>query len=210
MKEKNMNVYELQERILELSHDEVPHDTNLRAKSLRWLNSAYHEFVEVLMPFLGDSLNEDITADTSDSIAILPKKAQKVLRVENAKTGSEIPHKSSEKINTNERMVSFRLTVDGLAFSGTLIPESVRIIYVPQVLDLEEDDTEDSILIPVQYHTTLIWGALVWASVFERGFTSQRELSLYQAKWEDAKRNSKLSLASRSSGRFNVDEFNLI
>lgn len=205
-----MNVYELQERILELSHDEVTHDTNLRTRSLRWLNSAYHEIMEVMMPLLADTLNEDETLDVVDGVVTFSKLAQKVLRVENADTGAVIVHKVPESISVNEQSLSFRLMATGIVISGKNIPTKVRVVYVPQIMDLEEDDTEEQILIPSQYHAALVWGALVWASIFERGFTSQRELSLYQMKWEESKRNAKLSLMNRSVSRFKVDEFNLV
>ena len=205
-----MNVYELQERILELSHDEVTHETGLRARSLRWLNSAYHELMEVMMPLLSDSLSLDVTVPVVAGEAALSGKSQKILRVERADTGAVVPYKSAKDVSINETVLTYRTSVNGIVLSGQNVPEAVRIVYVPQVSDLLEDDTEESILIPAQYHTALVWGALVWASVFERGFTSQRELSLYQGKWEEAKRNAKLSLASRTGDSLKVAAFDII
>ena len=210
MKEKNMNVYELQERILELSHDEVTHDTGLRGRSLRWLNSAYHELMEILMPLLSDSLSADTIVEVVENAVILPQKAQKILLVEDAEKGGSIPYKAPHEVLVKNTELSYQQTVDGLKLIGKNIPQKLRVVFVPQISDLLEDDTENSILIPPQFHTSLIWGALVWAAVFERGFTSQRELSLYQAKWEEAKRNVKLSLVGRHSSILKVDEFHIV
>ena len=53
-----MNVNELRNRILEISHNEVAPDTNLKTKALSWLNSAYHEIVSDCLSYLERSLEK--------------------------------------------------------------------------------------------------------------------------------------------------------
>lgn len=179
-----MHVNELLERILEISHDEVAPDTNLKQKSLRWLNSAYHEIMEVVIPFL-PTLEHSLTLNVVNGYVELPADLNRIISV------------SSERafVSKNDFKQVFKGGKLNLYFNKNEY-KKITLSYTKKVSDLAFDGVESSILIPQQYHSYLVWGALVWASVYERGFNNQAELRLFQQKWEEAKREIKLSLAA--------------
>lgn len=177
-----MHVSEIIERILEISHDEVAPDTKLKQKALRWLNSAYHEMMEVLIPFM-PQLEKKIKLTLVDGYAVLPDDLSRVINV----------------VDTNDVKVLYKTIykddILNLYINNNSV-ENVYVNYTTTVNDLEDSVQESSILLPKQFHSLLVWGALVWASIYERGFNNQSELNLFQKKWDEAKREAKLSLAS--------------
>lgn len=50
------------------------------------------------------------------------------------------------------------------------------------------------ISLPPAHHHILVWGAMVWSSLFERGFPSESEMVCYQRNWAQAKERLKLAL----------------
>lgn len=209
-----MNVSEIRDRILEISHNEASPDTDLNTKSLRWLNSAYHELVDELLPFLNRYLQrEETVSSNANGVANLSNDVYRVVRLADVRAErvlKEIDRQDAMDMDpaSSQTGEAKYFWVDGNTV--TLLPRAettLNVLYMPTVVDLQEDGTEASILIPRQFHHALVWGSLVWSSVFERGFSSQSDLALFQRKWEDAKEKIKLSLASKPSNALRVEPF---
>jgi hypothetical protein len=71
---------------------------------------------------------------------------------------------------------------------------NLTVRYVPLPVDLVADGAENSILLPKPWHHVLVWGGLVWAALFERGFGGSGEIVLYQQQWQAGKANIKVAL----------------
>tara|TARA_R110000868_G_scaffold189695_2_gene433121 strand:- start:166550 stop:167185 length:636 start_codon:yes stop_codon:yes gene_type:complete len=211
-----MNVNEIRDRILEISHDEVAPDTNLKIKSLNWLNSAYHEIIGVCMPFLERYIEAIHSVDIMNGVGTLPTNTFRVLTVVDKNNGYELTLKTRSEIikqdaSLNNTGAATYYWVDGNDIhTYPLNNTSVNVSYLKHVEDLLDGGTELDILIPKQFHHGLVWGGLVWSSVFERGFSSQGDLKMFQEKWEDVKREVKLSLSSQSSSNLKVKSFDLV
>ena len=212
-----MNVNDIRNRILELSHDEVDPNNALESKALGWLNSAYHEVMDEALPWLGDSLRQEVTLTADSSGLVTPAfsafRLLSVVDVTNAKLLREVTREelqaTSPALDATGAPIMFYKSCDTLQ----LYPQSsvdVKISYIPNIDDLNADDAEDTILLPRQFHHALVWGGLVWASTYERGFATQGELQLFQRKWDEAKRNLKLSLASTPTGPRRVDTYSAL
>ena len=184
-----MQVNELIERILEISHDEVAPDTQLKQKALRWLNSAYHELMEDCFPFLEMRLAKEIVLDVVADKVDLPSDFNRLVSMRDEKTGKLLFYKNNNfKLDTYENTLTFNIMFKNV--------KKVRLCYLPKVTDLLEDDAENAVMIPRQFHAVLVWGALVWSTVYERGFSTATDIKLFQTKWDEAKRDMKLSLSS--------------
>lgn len=212
-----MNVSELRERILDISHDESAPDNDLNDKALDWLNSAYHELIDELMPFLGRYLRQEESVITdSNGQATLSADVYRIMRTVDETNGRTLKEMTREDVLDVDPTGQHTGAPIGFYIEGaklTLYPRTsvdLTVLYLPEVADLTEDDGEDEILLPRQFHHVLVWGALVWSSIYERGFGTQSDLTLFQRKWEEAKRNAKLSLASQPSGTLRVQSFDVV
>ncbi len=212
-----MDVNALRDRILELSHDEATPDTGLQGKALRWLNSAYHEALDELQPYLSRQLQTSATVTTdAQGLATLPTGVQRLVRVVDATNNRMLQESDEANVRDDDPTLEATGAPQVCWVSGdqlTVYPATsveLTVIYLPVVADLLADGTEASIKLPVAYHNGLVWGALVWGSVYERGFFNQGELVLFQNKWDDAKRSMRLSLAARPSEVRRVQPYQLV
>jgi hypothetical protein len=199
-----MNVNELRDRILELSHDEAAPDTGLQEKALRWLNNAYRELLDELQPFLQDDLMQEQGATTNASgQATLTQPIQRMLRVVDTDNGRVLRQVDPALVFDEDPELSQSGTPLTYWVNDTIIqvhPKAsvgLNMVYLPELVDLLADDGEEKVLLPKAFHHALIWGGLVWSAVYERGFSSQADLALFQEKWDEAKRRVKLSLSAR-------------
>lgn len=195
-----MDVVTLRDRIVELSHHGVGNDLDVNTKALGWLNSAYHELMESIVPLAPGYLQvrEDVTTGT-DGAGILSGEVGKLVQAVERGGKRVLTLVSPAELLAAE--------VDGLVGSPTLCSVSgdvlqvyppaavdVSVVFVPLVQDLLEGGSEASILIPPSLHGALVWGGLVWSALFDRGFMSQSELLMYQRQWEAGKEQVRLSL----------------
>ena len=184
-----MNAKEIRDRILEISHDEVMPEAELRHKGMSWLNSAYQEMVGVCMPYLESYITKTEMIEFVDGKADAPHDFYRILNV--GMCG--LPMKNMY----NEGKILIHKSLNG----------SCEVTYLGQIQDLTEGTKEEDILLPKQFHHGLVWGGLVWSSIFERGFgTSNSDLKLFQAKWDESKRECKLHLCSNTKA--SVKELN--
>lgn len=208
-----MNVNDIRDRIVELSH-QTGNDGEVQAKVLGWLNAAYHELLDEIAAIMpaGGQILESVVTDSGGGV-VLASAARKVLRVVDETNGTvlgvtTVQGALSEGVAGSSPALC---VVNGAAL--TVYPAAavtLSVLYVPLAADLAEDGEESSILLPRNHHFALVWGGLVWSALFERGFASQAELQLYQRKWDDAKQRVKLSLAGNTGETLRVKPYNLI
>ena len=199
-----MNVSELLERILEISHNEVAPDTGLKQKALRWLNSAYHEILDELQPFLSRYMNKTSTVNVADGRGAMPANLYRLLKVEfDGKTLKQI---ESQPDLTGQTPQVFMLSGDVIQIFPSVESCVLTLTYTATQDDLTEETQGSDILLPSSLHHHLVWGALIWGSVYERGFSTQSELALFQQKWDEAKRSAKLSLANQPTKPLRVEQ----
>lgn len=212
-----MQVNELRSRIIDISHNESAPDTDLQTKALQWLNAAYHEIMSELSPFMPRYLEESTTLTTDITGAVaLPTNVERIMRVIAVNTNSVLQETiqpivwdidpTLEQMGTPQRFYiqNNTLVIHPKAETG------INVLYIKKIDDLELNGAEDSILLPPHFHYALVWGALVWGTTYERGFSSQADLSLFQVKWEEAKRKIKLTLISRPSAPLRTTPYNLV
>lgn len=193
-----MNVNELLARVVSISHNEEGPETGLRDKALGWLNSAYAEMMDEILPFvLDDVAVRTVVSYDSDGMVILPNNCRRVVA---------LFHQACplEKLNRLE----FEAGEEGYFVTGGRVhitpgerhaSSEVRLVYVPHFTELEADGEIE--ILPAGQQHALIWGALVWGSTYERAFSAQGDLRLFQAKWEAAKREVKLYYAGTETYR---------
>ena len=213
-KEKKMNVNELQEKILELSHDEATPDTALREKALGWLNNAYNELMDEVMPYLQDNLvQEQVVTTNSEGNVTLTHSVKKVVRMVDTTNGRTMGQVSTvELLDMDSSMeqtgVPVRYTLSGNIVQVHPVEQvELRAVYLPEIAELEASGDENSILLPKAYHHALVWGGLVWGSMYERSFSAQGDLTIFQKKWEEAKRRIKLSLSAQPNKTLRTEPF---
>lgn len=199
-----MTVAQLINRIVGLSHNENAPDTKLQEKALGWLNSAYFELLTELQPFQLDARVNTLTLTTS-TIGfgeILPR-PQRILNVVDKTNNSVLTY-----LRTHEFLEQFPIPVDhgqpqyfrlNTHFIEVYPMDAieVQVTYIPEPKTLHIDDIDTAIQLPSVYHQALIWGALTWGSIYERDFSAAADISLFQTKWEDAKRAAKLALIAK-------------
>ncbi len=196
-----MNVQDLRDRILEISHDEATPDSQLKNKALAWLNSAYHELVGECLPYLEPYLETVTTLDLSTGQANLPSDFSRVLTLVDSQTGhvfKQVTQKEGVSLTAQKGANGhdvFWISGQQL-YSLKTCDAPVQMVYLKQVPVLTDQSTEQDIILPVAFHHALVWGGLVWSSIFERGFSTQSDLKLFQQKWDEAKREVKLLLAT--------------
>lgn len=202
-----MNVNELRDRIVELSHQSAT-DGEVQAKALGWLNAAYHEIMDSLLPYAPATLQvrEEAVADAAGQV-VLAKAPYKILRVVDAVTGRSLPLVTPQDLMDIDPLNA----VDGAPLKAVMTGVGVRIwpasaaqvvvLYIPTLADLQANGGEETVLLPVVHHAALVWGGLVWSALFERGFGTQGEMLMFQTQWALAKERMKLSLLSHAGLR---------
>lgn len=195
-----MNVNGIRDRIMELSH-QADGDEVMRGKALGWLNAAYHEVMDEVVAYLPPALQrlEEVTtgADGCGALSVVP---YRVMKVVDRDGGGELAMVGQNEILDVDPTGTASGRVARCVWNGASVTvhpaASVRlaVLYVPAVADLAVGDEEAKILLPKAHHHALVWGGMVWSSLFERGFSSQGEMLVYQRNWEQAKERVKLSL----------------
>lgn len=202
-----MNVNQIRDRIVELSHQSTA-DGEVQAKALGWLNAAYHELMDDILPFAPAALQvQEVVAVGADGQGATALPPYRILAVVDTATGSPLrvatPAEALAADPAGTLGGTYRLYVPTAA-GVRLVPAgegAVTVLYVPQVADLAENGAEDAVLLPRAHHMALVWGGLVWSSLFERGFGTQGELAMFQAQWQRAKEGVKLALAGNATLR---------
>lgn len=198
-----MDVSEIKNRILEISHDEATVDTDLNNKALRWLNSAYHEIMNECMPYLTRFVEKKVVVNVVDGVGSIPTDLFRVVSVEDLNSSYFLTE------SNNKSKGSFYLSLDQIFIEpGTTT--ALEITYLPLTTDLEDVSTESDILLPKQFHNALVWGGLVWSAIYERGFSTQADMNLFQNKWFEAKREAKLSLATNPAANLRVMSYEIL
>ena len=196
-----MTVQQLVTRIMGLSHNENAPDTALQEKALEWLNSAYFELLTELQPFQTDSRYQVVNINTNTvGVATLTPAPQRVLQVRDITHGTILNYVGTEAFleaypfptDMGQPQV-YRVHATGVEVYP-LHEVQLQITYVPQPTALTLADSTAAIEIAPMYHDSLVWGALVWGSLFERDFSARQDIQLFQNKWEESKRAAKLSL----------------
>lgn len=204
-------------RVVELSHHAGNTDLELETKALGWVNAAYHELMDELVPYLPQALQvqEDGTSDAA-GVMVPTQAVYRLVRVVDRTGGRSLKLATPEAVLEADPAGDasgdpVRATVrDG---DVVIHPAGVReltVLYVPLAADLAEDGDEADVLLPRVYHHALIWGALVWSAVFERGFLSQNEQVLYQRQWLAAKEQVKLGLLGNTAESLRVKPYTYV
>lgn len=200
-----MDVAAVRGRIVELSHHGLGNDEEIEAKALAWLNSAYHDVMSEVIGHKPARLQvrEDVTTD-SGGVAAVAQEIGTLLKVVDRSSNVVLAHVTPEELLDAEVAGSTSGPPKRCYFSGDEVVvhparvTNVSVLYIPRVVDLEEEGTEASILVPPEHHHVLVWGGLVWSALFERGFLSGSELALYQRQWEAGKAAIKLAMAGQA------------
>ncbi len=193
-----MNVNEILARVVNISHSEDGPDTGLRDKALGWVNSAYSELLDEILPYILDDIAVvvDATYD-ADGVVNLPADCRRVVEVfEAGRALSRLRRTEFEAGDTGYLVTGKTLIVTPDERGGL---GDLRLVYVAEFSELEADG--DIEMLDAAHQHALIWGALVWGSTYERAFSAQGDLRLFQAKWEDAKQQIKLFFASAETVR---------
>lgn len=212
-----MNVNEIRDRIVELSHQSAG-DGEVQAKALGWLNAAYHELMDEVVAYLPPALQVRETVVTAaDGSVVLAKVPYRILKVVDASAGRLLDGVTPVEImeldpsgvmtGTAGRFVA---TAGGVRVHPASAGVPLSVLYVPLVEDLSEGGAEASLLLPRAHHNALVWGGLVWSSLFERGFGSSAELQVYQRQWLEAKQRVKLGLLHNTASSLRVVPFDIV
>jgi hypothetical protein len=207
-----MNVNQIRDRVVELCRGGDDPDADLQARALGWLNSAYHEVMGELIPYLPQDLQrqEEVTANTG-GVATLSRSVYRLLQVVDRGKGRGL-----ELVNAGEVLAldpkgdttgdPRRAYADGMTVViHPAAAATLAVRYVPLPNDLAVDGAEGSILLPKPWHHVLVWGGLVWGALFERGFGASTEIVLYQQQWQAGKSAIKLALRGNLGGVLRVE-----
>lgn len=213
-----MTVNELLAGIVAVSHNEDTPDTLLSAKAMQWLNAAYHEVIDECLPYLKRYLHRTETITTSLDVATLSTDAYRIVRVVDKTNGHMLREVTPERlIDLDPDSTTTGAPAHFTAFHNTLTlhpkpSENIllEVLYLPSVADLVANGDESSILLPRQFHQSLIWGGLVWSAIYERGFNTGGELQLFQSKWDEARQKIKLSLVNSPTNALRTTPYTLV
>jgi len=200
-----MNVNEIRDRIVELSH-QTAGDGEVQAKALGWLNAAYHELMDEIVAYLPPWLQvrAEVVTDATGAVA-LGGGAYRVLKVMDKAQGRSLEISTPLELMEREmagsqNVASYVVTAAGIQISPVKAGVPVSVLYVPLIQDLNEGGAEASLFLPREHHYALVWGGLVWSSLFERGFGGSAEVQLYQRQWLEAKSRVKAGLVHHLAG----------
>lgn len=194
-----MRVSEIVTQVLALGHH--GEDAALRAKALGWVNAAYAELLDEVLPFAPPALQrvETVTTDAS-GVAGLGQDVRKLLLVADADAGRVLAlggPLAAVRDDPSGSADGAPVMAYALGQQVQVLPAqsvALRVVYVPGPNTLGESDGPEAIWLPESQHRVLVWGALVWSALFERGLTSAAELSLFGRQWLAAKESVKLGL----------------
>ncbi|TKW61617.1 MAG: hypothetical protein DI628_03045 [Blastochloris viridis] len=200
-----MNVNEIRDRIVELSH-QTAGDGEVQAKALGWLNAAYHELMDEIVAYLPPWLQvrAEVVTDVNGTVS-LGAGAYRVLKVVDKAQNRTL--EVATPLEIMEREVAgglsesrYAVTAAGIQIFPAKADVPLSVLYVPLIQDLSEGGVEASLFLPREHHYALVWGGLVWSSLFERGFGSSTEVQLYQRQWLEAKSRVKAGLVHHLAG----------
>lgn len=203
-----MLVNDIRDRIVELSHQSSG-DGAVQAKALGWLNAAYMELMNELLAFAPQALQRTETVSVSTTgLAALSVPPNRILRV--LVDGVPVPMvRTLDLLEADPTQTATgtpelcAMVAGGVQLqprqSGTAV-----VLFVPQPVTLGEGGAESSILLAPSFHDALVWGGLVWSSLFERGFASASELALFGRQWQEAKARIKLALLHTAGAALRV------
>jgi hypothetical protein len=185
---------------------------------MQWLNAAYHEIIDECLPYLKRYLQRTETVTSTLETAVLSSDAYRILRVVDTTNARVLRELTRERLvdldpdnSTQGQPVRFTAFEDTLTLHPTPAKNiELEVLYLPSVADLVPNAAENAILLPRQFHQSLIWGALVWSAIYERGFNTNGELQLFQSKWDEAKQKIKLSLVNRPCDVLRTEPYNLV
>ena len=182
-----MKIKDLVDQIISYSHNEDTPDTDLSVKALTWLNSAYHELLQENLAFLKHKMIKQYHVVMTDGFFELPADFYLF---------EKIRFKNGNLISKEDKNL---YSIEGnLIFIKDVNDIELDLVYIPQFEQLKLDDSLSVMHISANYMQSLIWGSLVWSSIYERGLNTNSELSLFEAKWNQAKQNYKVTLATYS------------
>lgn len=205
-----MNVNEIRDRIVELSHQSAG-DGEVQAKTLGWLNAAYHELMDEVVAYLPPALQrQECAATGSNGEALLGVAPYRVLGVRDEDRQVMVEAATPAQVLEGTDGERFVVTAGGVKLQP--VRENVRlaVVYVPQVADLAEGGAEESVVLPRAHHYALVWGGLMWSALFERGFGTQGELLIYQRQWAEAKERIKLAMLPNVGTGLRVQPFVMV
>lgn len=211
-----MRVSEIRDRIVELSHASAG-DGEVQAKALGWLNAAYAEIMNELMPYLPAALQvqEQVSTDVAGK-ALVGREVYRVIRVVERSGGGQLAVVTPDEILARYPLGTASGMPNACVVKGREVavhPVSVvplTVLYVPAVEELVESDEEAAVLLPASHHSALVWGGLVWSSLFERGFGGSGEMGVYRRQWEEAKQRVKLAMLGNTGEALRVKPFELV
>lgn len=182
-----MTVKDLVEKIISYSHNEDTPDTDLSAKALTWLNSAYHELLQENLAFLKHKMLKSVNIEMTDGFFELPHDFYLFDKIKLA--NGKIISKENKDLYSIE---------GSLVFLKNVKDSNITFTYIPAFQQLKMEDSLNIMHISSNYVQSLIWGALVWASIYERGVNTNSEIALFESKWNQEKQNYKVTLATYS------------
>jgi hypothetical protein len=196
-----MNVNQIRDRIVELCRGGDGPDADLQTRAMGWLNSAYHELMDELIPYLPQALQvQEQVSSNAGGMANVSGEVYRLMQVVDRDQPRVLDLvTSADVLMLDPAGVASGKPVRAYAYGDTVTihPASaanLTVRYVPLPVDLMADGSEGSILLPKPWHHVLVWGGLVWAALFERGFGGASEIVLYQQQWQTGKANIKVAL----------------
>lgn len=194
-----MTIKELVNQVISYSHDEDTPDTELTAKALTWINSAYHELLQENLAFLKNKMLKQITVNLTDEFFELPDDFYLFDRIKLA----------NGQVILKEDKHAYSLEANN-CFLVNEKNQTLILTYIPAFKQLALTDSLNAMHISSNYVQSLVWGSLVWSSIYERGLHTQSELGLFEAKWNQAKQNYKVTLATYSDQTLRTKPYRFI
>ena len=119
------------------------------------------------------------------------------------------PTTVSESIEVAGNILPYELTEIRPEISGRVIQLNFKEGSTV-AKDVLLDGDEASLALPAGQVHGLVWGALVWSSVFERGFATASELAQFRAQWQEAKARVKLAVLGQVGVPLRVQGYQLV
>lgn len=174
------------QRIIDLGLNESAPDTNLQAKALGWLNSAYQEAygeaAKYALPILKQTVNVTIT----NGAGTLAAPYRRIYNIVDTVTKRVLKPSDIGYVRSIDPMLErtgdpARYYFDGSETSIKTHPKNsttVQLDVMPKAAELVIGDTEDAIKIPSEFHEMLVWASLVEGMTYERGFGNNELLQV--------------------------------
>jgi len=181
-------VKDLVEQIISYSHDENTPDNKLTEKALVWLNSAYHEVLQENLVYLKHKMIKYTSVSVENASFELP---EDFYILEKLILDNKTVISKEEKDKYDKELNKIVLTDENV--------KNVDLVYIPEFRVLQLEDSLNVLHMDYANAKNLIWGALVWSSIYERGINTSSEINLFDSKWKQMKQNFKLSLDTYNS-----------